>query len=38
VRGILIKSVRMKYWGMNGPGGESELRRLGLSLRPKRTP
>lgn len=37
-RAVLVKSVRMRYWEMNKPGGESELSRLGLRQRPARTP
>lgn len=33
----LIKSVRLKYWELNRPGGESELQKLGLSKRPAKT-
>lgn len=33
----LTGSARLKYWELNGPGGEKELRRLGLSPRPPRT-
>jgi hypothetical protein len=33
----LLASDRMKYWQMNGPGGESNLKRLKLSPRPPRT-
>jgi hypothetical protein len=34
----LLGTDRMKYWQMNQPGGEEALKRLGLSLRPPRTP
>ena len=33
----LLASERMKYWQMNGPGGELNLKRLKLSPRPRRT-
>jgi hypothetical protein len=33
----LLASERLKYWEMNGPGGEEALRKLKLSARPKRT-
>lgn len=33
----LTGSARMKYWELNGPGGEKELRRLGLKPRPPKT-
>jgi hypothetical protein len=34
----LIRSVRLPYWQLNGPGGERQLELLGLSPRPARTP
>jgi hypothetical protein len=33
----LIRSARMKYWELNGPGGQAELSKLGLKPRPART-
>lgn len=36
--GELAASARMKYWELNGPGGEAGLERLGLKPRPARTP
>jgi hypothetical protein len=36
-RADLLASGRMKYWQMNGKGGEEALRRLGLSKRPSKT-
>lgn len=37
-RADLLGADRMKYWQMNQPGGEAALKRLGLNLRPSRTP
>ncbi|HYM81866.1 MAG TPA: hypothetical protein VEY91_10735 [Candidatus Limnocylindria bacterium] len=37
-RAELLASERLKYWEMNGPGGERALARLGLRPRPLRTP
>jgi hypothetical protein len=34
----LLASDRLKYWEMNGPGGEAALNRLGLSQRGRRMP
>ena len=34
----LLKSDRLKYWELNGPGKESYLERLGLTPRPPLTP
>ncbi len=34
----LIKSARLPYWKLNGPGGEKELAQIGLTPRPSRTP
>jgi hypothetical protein len=34
----LVASDRMKYWALNGPGGEKALERLGLRRRPPLTP
>ena len=34
----LIRSTRLAYWQLNGPGGERHLEQLGLSPRPLRTP
>lgn len=36
-KGELLGSERMKYWKMNGPGGESNLKKLRLLPRPART-
>ena len=36
-RGQLIKSARLKYWELNGKGGEVALRQLGLLPRSPRT-
>lgn len=36
-RGRMLKSVRLKYWQLNRPGGESYLKQLGLSPRPPKT-
>lgn len=36
-RGQLIKSARLKYWELNGKGGEAALKQLGLLPRPPRT-
>lgn len=36
-RAQLLKSVRLKYWQLNHPGGESYLKQLGLSPRPPKT-
>ncbi len=36
-RGQLIKSARLKYWEMNGKGGEAALKQLGVLPRPPRT-
>jgi len=36
-RAELLGSSRLKYWEMNKPGGESALKKLGLSPRPPRT-
>lgn len=33
----LLATERLKYWQMNGPGGEEALKKLKLSARPKRT-
>ena len=33
----LLATERMKYWQMNGPGGEEALKKLKLAARPKRT-
>lgn len=33
----LLATERLKYWQMNGPGGEEALRKLKLAARPKRT-
>jgi hypothetical protein len=37
-QGSYLAGERLSYWTMNGPGLESELKRLGLSPRPPRTP
>lgn len=34
----LLAGARLKYWEMNGPGFEAQLRQLGLAPRPRRTP
>ncbi|MFN7919609.1 MAG: hypothetical protein U0Q16_05905 [Bryobacteraceae bacterium] len=34
----LVRSERMKYWERNKPGDEKDLSKLGLLLRPRRTP
>ncbi len=36
-KGELLGSERMKYWQLNGSGGESNLKKLKLSARPPRT-
>ena len=36
-RGQLIKSARLKYWELNGKGGEAALKQLGVLPRPPRT-
>ncbi|MBY0507927.1 MAG: hypothetical protein K2X03_28705 [Bryobacteraceae bacterium] len=36
-RGQLLKSARMKYWELNGKGGEAALKQLGVLPRPPRT-
>lgn len=36
-KGELLASERLKYWQMNGPGGEAALKKLKLAPRPKRT-
>jgi hypothetical protein len=36
-KGELLSTDRMKYWQLNGPGGEENLKRLKLSPRPPRT-
>jgi hypothetical protein len=36
-RGQLLKSARLKYWELNGKGGESALKQLGILPRPPRT-
>lgn len=36
-KGQLLASTRMKYWELNGPGGESALKQLKLNVRPPRT-
>ena len=36
-KGEFLGSERLKYWQMNGPGGEEALKRLKLAARPKRT-
>lgn len=36
-RGQLIRSARLKYWELNGKGGEAALKQLGLLPRPVRT-
>ena len=33
----LLATERLKYWEMNGPGGEEALKKLKLAARPKRT-
>ena len=33
----MLKSARMKYWEMNGPGKQDALKQLGLSPRPPKT-
>jgi hypothetical protein len=33
----LLATERLKYWQMNGPGGEEALKKLKLAARPKRT-
>lgn len=33
----MLRSVRLKYWELNKPGGEAELKKLLLSARPPRT-
>ena len=37
-RADLVASERMRYWEMNGPSFRAELSRLGLTMRPPRTP
>ena len=37
VEATAIASERSKYWQRNRPGGEEDLKRLGLKLRPPRT-
>ncbi len=37
-RAELVASQRLKYWEMNGAGGESALGEIGLDVRPPRTP
>lgn len=34
----LLKSERLKYWQLNGPGGEAALKRIGLEPRARRRP
>lgn len=36
-KGEFLASERLKYWQMNGPGGEEALKKLKLAARPKRT-
>jgi hypothetical protein len=36
-RAALLNSARLKYWQLNTPEGERELKKLGLSPRPPRT-
>lgn len=36
--GELLGADRMAYWQMNGPGFEAQLKKIGLSPRPRRTP
>lgn len=36
-KGELLASERMKYWHLNGPGGEAALQKLKLAARPRRT-
>ena len=30
--GLLLKSTRLAYWKLNGPGGEKYLKELGLKV------
>ncbi len=36
-RATLVRSARVKYWELNGVGGEAALQKLGLTPRPRRT-
>lgn len=37
-KGELLGADRLAYWQMNGPGFETQLKKIGLTARPRRTP